>query len=311
VTTPLAILENCGERYEYEKQLMLEEKEKERQKKDKTGKAKPEEDEEYEIDWDDFIIVQVIDFDDEEKYVQPDIQQMGIEDVSTKIERAENDLKRELSKMEGIVVHSQTEEGMKIVTNYERKKVENKEATQQCPKCGKSIPLSEWTEHLRIELLDPKWREDKIDHLNRLKNPTTAEGDQISRSLKTLMANRPDIARVDTATRIDSMTQQQSSNQGVKIIWDGHSNSITRTTANSAMLAQQQRKNIEEAMKSRAGLDPNMPPIPPPFNPQLTQLRPPTQAQLLGYQIPTNLPQNQNYTQQHKKQNQNQNQGNK
>lgn len=118
-----------------------------------------------------------------------------------------------------------------------------------------------------------------------MKNPTTAEGDQISRSIKTLMANRPDIAKVNTDDRIKMMTQDQA-NPGARIIWDGHSNSITRTTANSAMLAQQQRRNMEEAIKSRSGADPNIPTMIPPFNPQLNQLRPPTQTQLLGYQIP-------------------------
>ena len=285
-TDKSSILENCGSRYEYERQAMWEEKEKERQKKEKTGKPQPEEEEEYEVDWDDFIIVQVIDFDEDEQFIQPDINQMGIDDVSNKIDKADIEIKKEISKMEGIMVHPDNQEGIKIVTDYVRTRGDNKESTQQWPKCGKNIPLAEWTEHLKIELLDPKWREEKIDHLNRLKNPTTAEGDQISRSIKNLMANRPDIAKINTDDRIKMMTQDQANPGGARIIWDGHSNSITRTTANSAMLAQQQRRNIEEAMKSRSGLDPNMPPMPPAFNPQLNQLRPPTQTQLLGYQLP-------------------------
>ena len=286
-TDKMAILENWGSRYEFEKQIIWEEKEKERQKKEKSGKAQPEEEEEYEVDWDDFIIVQVIDFEDDEQFVQPDINQMGIDDVSNKIEKVDVEIKKELSKMEGIMVHPDNQEGIKIVTDYVRTKSDNKDMTQQCPKWGKNIPLAEWTEHLKIELLDPKWREEKIDFLNRLKNPTTAEGDQISRSLKTLMANRPDIAKVNTDDRIRMMTQDQANPGGARIIWDGHSNSITRTTANSAMLAQQQRRNMEEAIKSRSGMDPNIPTMLPTFNPQLNQLRPPTQTQLLGYQIPT------------------------
>ena len=140
---------------------------------------------------------------------------------------------------------------------------------------------------MKFELIDPKWREDKLDDINRKKNPTTAEGDQISRSIKNLIANRPDIAKISVDDRIKMMTQDQSNPGGARIIWDGHSNSITRTTANSAMLAQQQRRNVEEAIKSRTGADHNLPQMPPVFNPQLTQLRPPTQTQLLGYQLPT------------------------
>ena len=34
-----------------------------------------------------------------------------------------------------------------------------KEATQTCPRCGEQIPLSEMDEHVRIELLDPRFKE--------------------------------------------------------------------------------------------------------------------------------------------------------
>jgi splicing factor 3A subunit 1 len=33
--------------------------------------------------------------------------------------------------------------------------------TQICPNCGEAIPVNELQEHMRIELLDPKWKEQK------------------------------------------------------------------------------------------------------------------------------------------------------
>ena len=33
--------------------------------------------------------------------------------------------------------------------------------TQICPNCGEAIPVNELDEHMRIELLDPKWKEQK------------------------------------------------------------------------------------------------------------------------------------------------------
>lgn len=33
------------------------------------------------------------------------------------------------------------------------------EATQTCPRCGEQVKLSEMDEHVRIELLDPRWKE--------------------------------------------------------------------------------------------------------------------------------------------------------
>lgn len=271
--------------------LILDQREKD---KNKDDKAVVEQEHDLEVDWDDFIVVQVIEFDEEDdRYIEPDIQQMGIEDVSNRIDRADQDIKRELYQMQGVKEASEIEPGMKIVHNYQKRKKEDKEATQICPKCGKPIPLSQWTEHMRIELLDPKWREDKIDLLNREKNPMTAQGDEISRSLRNLVANRPDIGRTDATNQLDQAHQQS---EGNKVIWDGHSNSITRTTANSAMLAQQQRRNLEEAMRNRPDMYANAPNLPPGYQPpqNVMQQRPPTQAQLLGYPAPPNQNQSQN-----------------
>jgi splicing factor 3A subunit 1 len=36
------------------------------------------------------------------------------------------------------------------------------EPTQICPRCNQAIKVSEMEEHTRIELLDPKWREQKL-----------------------------------------------------------------------------------------------------------------------------------------------------
>jgi hypothetical protein len=164
---------------------------------------------------------------------------------------------------------------------------------------------------MKLELLDPKWREEKIDDINRKKNPTTAEGDEISRSLRRMVANRPDISINDASSHLNAINQRPEDQQN-RVIWDGHSNSINRTTANAAMLAQQQRRNLEEAMRNRSDLFPNAPPNLPPqnFNPMQAnmQLRPPSTAQLLGYQTQASQPSQINPYAPQKKNNQN-NQG--
>ncbi|CAI2365823.1 unnamed protein product [Moneuplotes crassus] len=289
-----AILEHCGARFEYERQQINEQKEKE--KKEKENKNKPEEfDDDFEVDWDDFILVQTIEFEeDDDQFMKPDLQQLGIEDVSNKIDRTQQSIKRDLSKLEQNVKESnEIEPGMKVVTNYQKKKKVNKEATQICPKCGRQIPMSQWSEHMRIELLDPKWREEKVDSLHRQKNPMTAQGDEVSKSLTRFISKRPDISGVDANQRVEEMTSEQEKMDPNKIIWDGHSSSITRTTANSAMLAQQQRRNLEETMRNRPDVYPNGAPMPPsgfqiPPQPHFTSM---TQSQLMGY--PAVPPQNQ------------------
>ena len=288
-----SILETCGQRYEYQKYLMWQEKEMEREKQEKATNNKTEDFEAEEVDWDDFIVVQVIDFEDEDdRFLEPDIiSKLGIEDVSTKIDKVDQDIKRELFQMEGITQQSEIEPGMKIVENYDkRRNEEKKEMTQVCPRCNKSIPVSEWQEHLRIELLDPNWRKEKVEHINRSNNPMTAQGDQITKSLNRMISKRPDIAQASADAHLDSLKSSEIS-QEKRIIWDGHSNTITRTTANSAMLAQQRAKNIEEAMRVHSQSFPNSQSIPPhPYQPPNTQgqfvLRPPNQTTLLGYPAP-------------------------
>jgi splicing factor 3A subunit 1 len=53
---------------------------------------------------------------------------------------------------------------MKIKHNYvpKTKRPMAPEATSLCPLCNQAIPASELQEHMRIELLDPKWREQKM-----------------------------------------------------------------------------------------------------------------------------------------------------
>ena len=271
--------------------MIAEAKEKERIERENKGKV--EEEDEFEVDWDDFVLVQTIDFEeDEDVFLKPDLETLGIDDVSRKIERVERNIKHELYEMQGVKEGSEIEPGMKIVKNYQKRKREEKESTQTCPKCGKQIPMSEWTEHMKIELLDPKWRDEKVDSLHREKNPMTAQGDEISRSLKKFVQSRPDIAGVDASNRVEDMTQDQTNRDQNKVYWDGHSSSITRTTANSAMLAKQQSRNIADTMRNRPDMFPQAPnnmPMPgyrPP--PNAMQFRPPTQSQLMGYPAPPN-----------------------
>lgn len=50
---------------------------------------------------------------------------------------------------------------MKIRTNYIPKALNKAENTLICPQCNLAIPSNELEEHMRIEMLDPKWKEQK------------------------------------------------------------------------------------------------------------------------------------------------------
>lgn len=62
------------------------------------------------------------------------------------------------------VVSNALEPEMKIKKNYQRKEEQQQNVasgTQKCPKCQQEIPRTEWKEHMRLELMDPRWREEK------------------------------------------------------------------------------------------------------------------------------------------------------
>ena len=75
---------------------------------------------------------------------------------------------------------------------------------QVCPRCGQKIPATDMAEHMRIELLDPKWREQHRQMSERLKEMgAMAEGVDVSKNLQTLAKRRTDIfaEEGDTAVR--------------------------------------------------------------------------------------------------------------
>ena len=57
--------------------------------------------------------------------------------------------------------------------------------TQICPNCGERIPADELDEHMRIELLDPKWKEQKAVAEKR-QMATNLGGADVARNVKRL-----------------------------------------------------------------------------------------------------------------------------
>ena len=72
---------------------------------------------------------------------------------------------------------------------------------------------------------------------------------QLSETLLNIKANRPDIYGKEAAEQLE--LQKSKNPEQPKIIWDGQSSSISRTTANAVMMAHQQRKNLEETIKNQ------------------------------------------------------------
>lgn len=64
---------------------------------------------------------------------------------------------------------------------------------QVCPRCKQAISTTKMSEHVRIELLDPKWKEQKIKAQDRNKETNLTDNLTVFENLKQLAQARPDI----------------------------------------------------------------------------------------------------------------------
>lgn len=126
--------------------------------------------------------------------------------------------------------------GLKIKKDYTPKGIQRAGAvaTAKCPYCGQSIPENELSEHIRIELLDPKWKEQKRQlDARRAQHAQLQQGADISASLRNLAAARTDLFgdEIDEAERRRREEEErQKRRDREKIIWDGHTASAAKTT---------------------------------------------------------------------------------
>lgn len=61
------------------------------------------------------------------------------------------------------------------------------------PITGQTVAASDLSDHMRIQLMDPKWREEQARAAEKQKDTALAEGDSIAASLKSLARKRGDI----------------------------------------------------------------------------------------------------------------------
>jgi splicing factor 3A subunit 1 len=89
---------------------------------------------------------------------------------------------------------------MKIVRNY--KKPEERAAASKgdkatkfavSPITGELVPMDEMAEHMRISLIDPKWKEQKDAMLKKLQGSNKVDDDQFAKNILSLAKSRPDI----------------------------------------------------------------------------------------------------------------------
>ncbi|PLW17957.1 hypothetical protein PCANC_10351 [Puccinia coronata f. sp. avenae] len=107
--------------------------------------------------------------------------------------------------------------------------------TTLCQICGQQINVNEISEHVRIELLDPRWKEKKQKtELNRSSSNMLTLGSDVSSSLRDLAKSRLDIFEQNVTEeekqRREAEQKKLKQLAKEKYTWDGHLNTGERVT---------------------------------------------------------------------------------
>ncbi|RID57629.1 hypothetical protein BRARA_F00990 [Brassica rapa] len=322
------VLERCLHRLEWDRSQ-------EQQRKKEEDEKEQERVQMAMIDWHDFVVVESIDFADEEDDELP--PPMTLEEVirrskvSSAMEEDEvvepgKEVEMEMDEEEvrlvaegmraanleanGSSVKIETlndeEAPMRIVKNWKRP--EDRIPTERDPTkvvispiTGELIPISEMSEHMRISLIDPKFKEQKDRMFAKIRETTLAQDDEIAKNIVGLARLRPDIfgtTEEEVSNAVKAEIEKKKDEQPSQVIWDGHTGSIGRT-ANQALA---QNANGEEqygdpnSFPGPAALPPPRPGVPiirslpPPPNLALNLPRPPPSVQYPGPPRPLGVP---------------------
>ncbi|CAK9326147.1 unnamed protein product [Citrullus colocynthis] len=321
VTDMTTVLERCVHRLEWERSQ-------------EQARQKAEDEIEQEriqmamIDWHDFVVVEAIDFaDDEDEDLPPP---MTLEEVirRSKISVAEEEIVEPGKEMEmdmdeeemqlveegmraarlgendndknDMKVDEEPEPPMRIVKNWKRP--EERVPTERdhtkfvvSPITGELIPINEMSEHMRISLIDPKYKEQKERMFAKIRETTLAQDDEISRNIVGLARLRPDIfgtTEEEVSNAVKAEIEKKKEDQPKQVIWDGHTGSIGRT-ANQAMSQNLVGEDQNDATNSDARNLPGPAALPP--KPGVPSVRPLPPPPGLALNLPS-LPMNAHYS---------------
>ena len=168
------------------------------------------------MDWHDFVVVETIDFYNEEDDSLP--SPLSLPEVIAQLRTARLEeaapagedaaMEVEMDEEERLMVQGAQEAPlpaapleapepqMKIVRNYKRPGAPGSAAGVQqvvSPITGELVPVDQMAEHMRISLIDPKWKVQREAMMGKLRGSTVATDEEISRNVISLARTRPDI----------------------------------------------------------------------------------------------------------------------
>ncbi|XP_031494405.1 probable splicing factor 3A subunit 1 [Nymphaea colorata] len=321
ITDMTTVLERCLHRLEWERtQAQARQKAEDEIEQERMMMAM--------IDWHDFVVVETIEFVDDEDDELP--QPMTLEEVIRRskmsaVEEEEmeeavepgKEVEMEMDEEEIQLVEEsmrvasidenegemqnksgapdEQETPMRIVKNWKRP--EERIAAERDPTkyvvspiTKELIPIEEMAEHMRISLIDPKYKEQKERMMAKIRETTLAQDDEISRNIVGLARTRPDIfgtTEEEVSNAVKAEIEKKKEEQPKQVIWDGHTGSIGRT----ATQAMSQNLAADEMSDPNANVTlpgpapppkpgvPSVRPLPPPPGLALNIPRPPSAVQ--------------------------------
>jgi hypothetical protein len=147
--------------------------------------------------------------------------------------------------------------GKKIIRNYVREKkrpILDKGVDDvnevKCPLCKLSIKPNKIEEHLKIELLDPKWKKiQQVINKNQEQTNLAGTGDLLI-YLNDFSKSRPDLfGDVDDIKKLEKKRKEEKEKNIDHATFNGYAPTMSRTTANNNMIKIQNIRHIEESKK--------------------------------------------------------------
>ena len=164
------------------------------------------------IDWHDFVVVETIEFKIDEKVeavAPPTSLRLAAltQDLKAGVDPTQSSAKdggdsegssgEESMDMEDDDDSSDDGEKLKVVQNYQPKVVSTQQITGSSsrthiidPISGKSIPIADMPEHMRIQLLDPKWAEEKKRYMEKQQDTNFVQGEDIASNISRFASQR-------------------------------------------------------------------------------------------------------------------------
>ncbi|OMJ20935.1 Splicing factor 3A subunit 1 [Smittium culicis] len=187
---------------------------------------------------------------------------------------------------------------IKIKSNHIPNLIVNKQIDDfwLCPVCNEKVSVAEVDEHIRIETLDPKRKEQLESYKRKIHDSNLVSSTtDIAKYLKKISSNRSDIfgdqnTSNSNVSNDDDDDDDETKDKRTPIMWDGYSASAEET-ARRAALGVSTEDQIA-AIHRRKGLisDPNIEKIGPQLSYSNQQIQPPLNSAIPPFQPPLNNP---------------------